>query len=225
MGTRLRTKKTVKTKIKRPARAQLPSRNRDREASSGDAEFAAALQKIVSFADEFGLSKESVIAFMLSHSLKENIYRGLMALQPKSPEASAFNPLFLHVSVGLGKTHLMNVANAHSGRGDPRPRGETYSGSPEAKRGGGGIIAYLERVWAPFIKSGLATRRVIATFDASALTAIKNYTRTNPATGERRELPFHLLTLKEENDRKLAEVAPDALRLAVNRAKRGRSVQ
>jgi hypothetical protein len=107
------------------------------------------------------------------------------------------------------------------------PRGihwptETYSGSPEAKksrsRGGGGIVAFLDRVWVPLLIAGVATRRVLEIVDPSAIAGIANFTKTNPRTGVRRKLPdrLHFPTLKEINDTLLA-AAPDLARVAANR--------
>jgi hypothetical protein len=99
---------------------------------------------------------------------------------------------------------------------------ETYSGSPEAKNSrsqeAGGIVAFLDRVWLPLLIAGVATRRILEIVDPSAITAIANFTKTNPRTAERRELPsrLHFPTLKEINDTLLAS-APDIARVAANR--------
>jgi hypothetical protein len=104
---------------------------------------------------------------------------------------------------------------------------ETYSGSPEARqsrsREGGGIVAYLDRVWLPLLNAGVATRRILEIVDPSAIAAITNFTKTNPRTGERRQLPdsLHFPTLKEINDALLA-AAPDLARVAANRRATGR---
>jgi tetratricopeptide (TPR) repeat protein len=84
---------------------------------------------------------------------------------------------------------------------------ETYSGSPEGKRGGG-IIAYLDRVWLPLLRAapdgiGLHVLRAV---DPSAAKGIDNLTqRRDPSTGEHLKLPRHLQfpTKKEALDRKL----------------------
>jgi hypothetical protein len=99
---------------------------------------------------------------------------------------------------------------------------ETYSGSPEAKksrsREGGGIVAYLDRVWLPLLNAGVATRRVLEIVDPSAITGIVNFTKARPRTGQRRQLPtrLHFPTLKETNDALLAS-SPDLARVAANR--------
>ncbi len=81
---------------------------------------------------------------------------------------------------------------------------ETFS---EAHRlYGWDIVRYLDERWSALIKAGVATRRILASRDPSAITAIKNYTRRQPGVHERRRLPDHLHfpTYKEVNDRALA---------------------
>ena len=97
----------------------------------------------------------------------------------------------------------------------------TYSRSPEAERGGGGIVAYLEREWLALLQAGIATRRVLELVDPSAIRGIENFTRINRPTGERKKLPAHLHfpTLKEIHDAILAS-APEAARIAINRYQR-----
>jgi hypothetical protein len=75
------------------------------------------------------------------------------------------------------------------------------------------IVQFLERVWRPLIKAGVADRRRVASFDPSVIEAIARYTRMNPRTGQQRQLPEGLRfpTLSEVNDRILTE-NPDAIR-------------
>jgi hypothetical protein len=81
------------------------------------------------------------------------------------------------------------------------------------------IVRYLDERWSELIKAGIATRRILASRDPSAITAIKNYTRRLPGAGEQRQLPEHLHfpTYREINDRALARgiaVIKDDARLA-----------
>ena len=92
---------------------------------------------------------------------------------------------------------------------------ETYSGSPEARRGGGGgIVVFLERVWQPLIEAGAADLRTLRERDPSAAMAVNNYRRGG------RQLPahLHLLTVKEANNRALETISPDVLRAATRPA-------
>lgn len=77
---------------------------------------------------------------------------------------------------------------------------ETYSGSPEAKRGGGGIVAFLERVWGPHIAAGAVSRVVLREIDRTADQAVANYLHSG------KQLPDKLLipAKKELNDRAIA---------------------
>jgi tetratricopeptide (TPR) repeat protein len=80
---------------------------------------------------------------------------------------------------------------------------ETYSGSPEAKRGGGGIVAYLERVWLPLLQAapGAIDLPTLRAVDPSAAFGINNYARNG------RTLPLHLEipTKRAVNDRLLSQ--------------------
>jgi hypothetical protein len=105
---------------------------------------------------------------------------------------------------------------------------ETYSGSPEAKRGGAGIVAYLERVWLPLFQtaSGVISLPLLRTIDPSAAFGINNYTRNG------RSLPPHLdiPTKKTVNDRLLSQgyhmILNDArlARVVANRIRDGRKI-
>lgn len=92
------------------------------------------------------------------------------------------------------------------------PEGD-YGASPEARRGsGGGLVAYLERVWLPILEAGrrdgriYVDRRIIADWYPGVIEAIKNYRKPDRRTGARRELPEHLRfpTLAQVNDHALA---------------------
>lgn len=64
------------------------------------------------------------------------------------------------------------------------------------------IVQYLDERWLSLLKAGVATRRILAARDPSAITAIKNFSRADPRTGQRRQLPprLHFPTSKEIND-------------------------
>lgn len=73
---------------------------------------------------------------------------------------------------------------------------ETYSSSPEAKRGSGlGIVPYLERVWLPLIAAapGTVSMQIVRKVDKTAARGIANYTqKKDPITGKNLALPAHL---------------------------------
>ena len=104
---------------------------------------------------------------------------------------------------------------------------ETYSASPEARKGGGGIVAYLERVWLPLIEAGVSVDlRTLRTKDPTAAKGVDNYTKLGATTGERRKLPAHLdiPTIQTINDRALHQEAVslrDAPRLVRAAYRRG----
>jgi tetratricopeptide (TPR) repeat protein len=79
---------------------------------------------------------------------------------------------------------------------------ETYSASPEAKRGGGGIVAYLERVWLPLLQSapGVLDLRTLRAVDPSAAMGVNNHKRG----GKLLPAHLHIPTERELNDRALA---------------------
>jgi hypothetical protein len=85
---------------------------------------------------------------------------------------------------------------------------ETYSDACDREN----VVQYLERVWRPLIEAGFAHRRVVAMLDPSVIMGIKNYTRRNPSTGERRQIPKHLrfVTRREATDR-ILEAEPGAV--------------
>jgi tetratricopeptide (TPR) repeat protein len=85
---------------------------------------------------------------------------------------------------------------------------ETYAQARKMRRET--IVAFLTRVWLPFIEAGVVDLRLLRQRDPSAAKGIDNFRRTiDPATGQRRRLPPHLRipTKKELNDR-LAESLP-----------------
>lgn len=86
---------------------------------------------------------------------------------------------------------------------------ESYTTSPEARRGGGGIVAFLERVWLPLIQAvpGVVDLRLLRSVDPSAAMAIANLKRRG------KTMPTHLdfPTKRELVDRELASFRPDAI--------------
>jgi hypothetical protein len=89
---------------------------------------------------------------------------------------------------------------------------EKYKGSEEyklaqRKRGEGGIVLFLERVWYPPILKpypGLVTFRMLKRIDLSAANAIANHKRKKDLlTGENLKIPSHLEfpLIMDENDK------------------------
>ena len=74
---------------------------------------------------------------------------------------------------------------------------ERYSASPEAKKGGGGIVAFLERVWREPIETQGVDLRTLRGADPAAAMAVSNLRRTG------KTLPAHLVipTLAEKHDK------------------------
>jgi tetratricopeptide (TPR) repeat protein len=107
---------------------------------------------------------------------------------------------------------------------------ETYGASPEAGRGGAGIVAYMNRVWGELIAAGRVDLRTLRKVDKTAVKAIEHFTlRRDPKTGERLKLPAHLklATVKQVNDQLLerAEIPlADASRLMSAARRRGRQL-
>jgi tetratricopeptide (TPR) repeat protein len=85
---------------------------------------------------------------------------------------------------------------------------ETYAQAHRIR--GEDIVAFLSRVWLPFIEAGAVDMRVLRARDPSAAKGVDNFTqKIDPATGERRRLPahLHLPTIREVNDRLAASIA------------------
>lgn len=89
------------------------------------------------------------------------------------------------------------------------PPSEPYSTSPEARRGGGGIVSFLERVWLPVMRQapGVVDLRLLRRIDRSAALAIDNLKRRG------KKLPDHLdiPTKRELVDRELVGFKLDAV--------------
>jgi tetratricopeptide (TPR) repeat protein len=130
-----------------------------------------------------------------------------------------------HAETGASSQEALTVeaqnaahATTHHRRGDRAlpslPSGvtwptETYSGSPEVRRGGGGIVAYLERVWLPLLQAapGIVDLRVLRLVDESSAMGVNNLKRTG------KKLPAHLdfPTLAEQSARGLSPSSREKL--------------
>lgn len=78
---------------------------------------------------------------------------------------------------------------------------EAYNTSPEAKRGCGGIVAFLERVWTPFLGAapGVVELRVLRAIDPSAAMGITKLRQRGQSLPEHIDIP----TERELTDRKI----------------------
>lgn len=148
--------------------------------------------------DTYNFLQKSGIDPALFPELAERLNELLAAYRPAGRVATGRSkpdlPKLLPTSQTIGSPHAPPPGYAWPT--------ETYSASPEAKRGGGGIVAYLERVWLPLLEKmpGVVDLRTLRTVDPSAAMAINNFTRGG------RKLPTHfdIPTKREVNDRALA---------------------
>lgn len=170
-------------------------------------------KQIKEFADTFKLDVDLVTALVGDFSASESIRHRLLSGKPLSfaeaiqkeikKGAGPHSPLLLYGGVGYGKTHLMHAPSS------PALPKTIYRDSPEAKRGSGGIAAYLERVWLPLMRAnpGFLDLRTLREVDPSAAMAITKLKQRGSSLPEHLKVP----TRREVNDRVLAEIEGDGL--------------
>ena len=201
------------------ARLKLPEFNAFPETNS---DLVTKLDEFIILFDKLGVpdALRPTLADVFTFVAHQATKRGAL------PSTEAMKAAFAAAINDSGKTH--DLAALPSGLNWPDPKNDDYGNSPEAKRGGGGIVAYLTRVWLPILEAGrrdgriyVDRRRVEANFP-QVTQAMRNYQRPDKGTGERRVIPDHLHfpTIRQVNDHILAS-HPDVARIAANRAKNG----
>jgi len=188
------------------------------QVQSGVADPAAASQavpratletKIEELAALAGVSDAALVSFLRAQSADARVRAHLEQLQARP-------------SAEQGRQQRLATPALPPGLSWPT---ETYSSSPEAKRGGGGIIAFLQRVWSPLLQagSGFVDLRTMREIDPSAAMGVTKLKQRGGSLPNHLEVP----TRREINDRMLAQIAhndlvpmKDADRLARARRRR-----
>jgi hypothetical protein len=188
------------------------------------------------------ISRQRTYSLSFNREIMSDVefYIELLANSPEIPDAqrlplqTAVREIFERAKLGRLSPSVL-VATATEEALPRLPEGlswptDTFSEANKAY--GWDIVRYLDERWLPILEAGrergriFATRRILVARDPSAITAIGNFTRPHPKTGQRRQLParLHFPILKEENNQALAgETAKlgDASRLARAAYRRG----